>query len=672
MFVLRLPLKHSFFICFLLVCFLLTGCVSPIRIQQRPLITAYRERNQSALNGQYISATSRLVLERQNLLKLWHKNPAAALTALWHSTQMGFFTPNLLDQLFTLAETNYALARRQNDRSRFMLAALYAYAYLNPDAPLEDRPSPYDPHFRQACDLYMLALTEAMGDPVISTNQHWTLPIGTFDLSAPATKPLWHGYLLTDLRPTARLSVIGIKNIYRTPGLGEPLAATPIPLVTPLSSTQLSSPTTVPKQNTFIPTVTRKIRVPVNLIIRIPHVRQQILSDHITGQMILTPLDTSTLQPQKTFPLQYDQTTARAMSLYQNVHWSKEYKGYLNGKIFDTPHTTQLVIVEPHKVGRIPVVFIHGTASSSARWATMLNNLLEDPLITAHFEFWFFSYATGNPIPYSALQLRRSLNKVLHALGGPQIDPALGKIVLIGHSQGGLLAKMLVIDAHDQLWNSLSKRPLSQLHHLTPTARAILQESLFPQAMPEIRTVIFIATPHNGSYLAASPIAHLIGRMVTFPLDITNTLNQLVQGNHAFMRSGINPHHLGSVYDMSPNSAFIHALATIPIAPYIRAYSIIPIRGDYLSNKDKENDGVVFYKSAHIKEVVSELVVPRSTHSTQTTPITIAEVHRILLQQLPSSIVSLSQHNISYKTYIIHMGGDYRIPVKLTAHPAHP
>lgn len=658
--------RLTFFICFLLVCVPLAGCISPIRLQQRDLIAAYRERNQSTLNGHDISATSRLVLERQNLLKLWRKKPATALTALWHSTQMGFFTPNLLDQLFTLAETNYALARRQNDRSRFMLAALYAYAYLDPDAPLEDRPSPYDPHFRQACDLYMLALTEALGNPVTPTNQHWRLPIGTFDLSAPATKPLWHGYLLTDLRPTARLSVVGIKNIYRTPGLGEPLAATPVPLIPPLSLTPPS------KQNAFTPTVTRKIRIPVNLIIRVPNVRQQILSDHITGQMILTPLDTQTPESQKTFPLQYDQTTARAMSLRQNVHWSKEYKGFLNGKIFDTPHTTQLVLVEPHKVGRIPVVLIHGTASSPARWANMLNNLLEDPLITTHFEFWFFSYATGNPIPYSALQLRRSLNKLLHALGGPQADPALGKIVLIGHSQGGLLAKMLVIDAHNQLWHSLSERPLSQLHHLTPATRTILQESLFPQAMPEIRTVIFIATPHNGSYLAGSLIAHLIGHMVTFPLDITNALKQLIQGNHAFMRSGINPRHLGSVYDMSPNSAFIHALATIPIAPYIRAYSIIPIRGDYLSNKDKENDGVVFYKSAHIKEVVSELVVPRSTHSTQTTPMTIAEVHRILLQQLPPSIVSSSQHNISYKAYIIHMGGDYRIPVKPTAHPTRP
>ncbi|WP_373319128.1 esterase/lipase family protein, partial [Gluconobacter kondonii] len=86
---------------------------------------------------------------------------------------------------------------------------------------------------------------------------------------------------------------------------------------------------------------------------------------------------------------------------------------------------------------------------------------LEDPEIRAHFEFWFFSYATGNPIPYSALQLRDALNHTIRALGGTQADPALGQITLIGHSQGGLLAKMLAIDPHDALWNELTPRPLS-------------------------------------------------------------------------------------------------------------------------------------------------------------------------------------------------------------------
>ena len=45
------------------------------------------------------------------------------------------------------------------------------------------------------------------------------------------------------------------------------------------------------------------------------------------------------------------------------------------------------------------------------------------------------------------------------------------------------------------------------------------------------------------------------------------------------------------------------------------------------------NDGVVAYKSAHIEGVESEYVV-RSPHSCQANPYTIAEVRRILLQQL--------------------------------------
>ncbi len=43
------------------------------------------------------------------------------------------------------------------------------------------------------------------------------------------------------------------------------------------------------------------------------------------------------------------------------------------------------------------------------------------------------------------------------------------------------------------------------------------------------------------------------------------------------------------------------------------------------------NDGVVAYRSAHIDEAVSELVV-RSSHSCQGNPETIEEIRRILLE----------------------------------------
>ncbi len=56
-----------------------------------------------------------------------------------------------------------------------------------------------------------------------------------------------------------------------------------------------------------------------------------------------------------------------------------------------------------------PVVFVHGTASSPARWAEMANELLGDPAIASHHQFWFFIYNSGNPLVLSAMRLRESL-----------------------------------------------------------------------------------------------------------------------------------------------------------------------------------------------------------------------------------------------------------------------
>ena len=77
----------------------------------------------------------------------------------------------------------------------------------------------------------------------------------------------------------------------------------------------------------------------------------------------------------------------------------------------------------------------------------MVNDLLEDREIRDHYEFWFFTYNTGNPIPISANVLRHALEDAVKSLGGVKADPALGRIVVIGHSQGGLLTK-LDLDRH--------------------------------------------------------------------------------------------------------------------------------------------------------------------------------------------------------------------------------
>jgi pimeloyl-ACP methyl ester carboxylesterase len=275
-------------------------------------------------------------------------------------------------------------------------------------------------------------------------------------------------------------------------------------------------------------------------------------------------------------------------------------------------------------------VFIHGTASSSGRWADLVNDLQSDPVIREHFQFWWFSYSTGNPTPFSALRLRTAIADAVHELDPQGKDPALRQIVLIGHSQGGLLAKMLVIDSGSRLWNALSSKPLDQLR-ISDQTRDLLRRAAFVTPVPEVRRVIFIATPQHGSFVAGSTIGQLLGRLVTLPANMVTSLGEAVGANPDAVRFSPGSAGFGSVWSMTPDNPALQALAATPISPKVAAHSIIAVQGD--GPIETGDDGVVSYKSAHIDGVASELVV-RSGHSVQGDPHTVAEVRRILLLHL--------------------------------------
>lgn len=152
------------------------------------------------------------------------------------------------------------------------------------------------------------------------------------------------------------------------------------------------------------------------------------------------------------------------------------------------PHITR-----PHRAGRISVVLIHGTASSPARWAEMINELLNDRRIDEHYDLWYFVYNTGNPITYTASLLYAALTNAVRELDPEGNDAGLRRMVLIGHSQGGLLAKMMVIDTGDRLWRLVSDIPFEKID-ADEQVKKDLQRSLFFKPLPFVRLVVFIAT----------------------------------------------------------------------------------------------------------------------------------------------------------------------------------
>ncbi len=606
------------------------GCATPVSVAQLDQRAAYRQFAGSALSGDRLSERTRNVLRRWDLLDRFDSDQQGAIAALRGLVVAGQGGP---PELFALSEMSYLRGRGTGNQADDLAAAVYAYAFLFPGS-RSAPPDPFDPRFREACDLYNLSLSSALasadGSRVVLRSGSYPLPFGTIDVMIDPASLQWGGRELNDFAPTARLKVAGMRNDYRTAGLGAPLAAA------------LRTPTV---EQGF--QVAPRLRIPVSALLLIPDARRQIAGDHLTGSLsVRTIYDARSVtidgQP---VPLQYDQTAALALGLAQSDVWSREYRGFLFGDLFDRTPTT-LVTLEPHAPGRIPVVFIHGTASSAARWADMLNDLLNDHRIADHYEFWFFSYATGNPIPYSALLLREALEDAIRRLGGDAADPALRRMVLIGHSQGGLLAKMLAIDPGPRLWDALSRRPLDELS-LTPATRDLLRRMFFVRPLPEVRRVIFIATPHRGSYVAAFSISQMVGRLVTAPLRVAKAGAEVLTGNRDALTFAASGARLGSIYGMTPGSPFLRALEPIPIAPGITANSIIAVQGN--GPVAGGNDGVVQYSSAHLAGVESELVV-RSGHSTQSNPQTIEEVRRILLAHLaavPTSSVGQSTALVS-------------------------
>ena len=181
-----------------------------------------------------------------------------------------------------------------------------------------------------------------------------------------------------------------------------------------------------------------------------------------------------------------------------------------------------LVSATPYRPGLIPVVFVHGTGSSTGPVGGDVQPTARPTRrYASRFQFWFFQYDSGNPIALSALRLREALSTAVARLDPDGKDPALRQMVLIGHSQGGLLVKMQVISTGDRLWNAVSRKPLDELE-LSDQTRDLFRRGLFVEPVPEVARVIFVCTPHRGSFVAGRRIlANLTRQLLTLPFTLT-------------------------------------------------------------------------------------------------------------------------------------------------------
>ena len=595
---------------------LASACATPIGAVPGDRQSVYRALTSNVLSTGGLSAATEQELRRHGLTKRFEQEPEVVLTEL-----RGTGVDLSRDRLSALAELSFAYGEKSHKPEYYLAAAVYAYAYLLP-ADKAQAPRPVDPRNRLTADLYNLGLTFGLKTPkeeqMSLEGGTRPLPFGTLELTLDPEQLLWSGFRMSRFVPVAEFDVRGLRNRYRQPGVGAPLAA------------ELTPSGEGARAEALRKRIPPRIKVPVTAFVRIENVEDGIASGTVHGRIELYPADvTTTVQINGVnVPLELEPTATLAYMLEGSPVWETEYGGFLSPQrpVFGDG----LIALQPHRPGQIPVVLIHGTASSPARWAEMVNELDNDPVLRERVQFWLFTYNTSNPIVLSARHLRDALRSVVTELDPDGRDPALRRMVLIGHSQGGLLARLMVTDSGNRFWDNVSSVPLSELK-ATPEVRELLQETFFFKALPFVDRVIFIATPHRGSFRATGFVLDIIRRLVSLPVTVVKGVGDILEQNPDKIDRDVVKRIPTAVDNMSPGHPFVKALSSSPIADNVKVNSIVAVQGE--GPLSSRSDGVVRYESAHLPGIGTEKIV-HSSHSTQAEPDTIEEVRRILREQV--------------------------------------
>jgi hypothetical protein len=268
-------------------------------------------------------------------------------------------------------------------------------------------------------------------------------------------------------------------------------------------------------------------------------------------------------------------------------------------------------------------------------WMEMFNDLRSDPAINRRYQFWFYLYPTGEPFWQVATQLREDLAHARDVFDRDRDEPAFDQMVLVGHSMGGLIAKMQTVESGDSFWRVISDKPFDTL--VAPNeVRTRLAHTLFFQPSPGVRRLITIATPHRGCKFANETVRFVAREVIHLPQVSLKGREQLLKDNPGVFRDPSIVRVKTSLDSLSPDSPVLPALLHAPHPPSVKYHNIVGL----LPNKGlvgkvvADGDGIVTYESAHVDDSASELKVSADHMKVHRHPLAILEVRRILLEHL--------------------------------------
>lgn len=508
----------------------------------------------------------------------------------------------------------------------WMETARHAYAYLffaartPSERAFEERQTQVRDWYNYAVQRAVIELFQTQGTagamgPALQRDG-WTLRIALqARLPGAAVAP-------AELLPADTLAFRGLRGSYRRDGLGAELVAVTQAqaAVSSTASGQAAPPVAWSEMPT--PNLTAMLRFDVGTL-------PELLATHEAHLDMHDPL----LQEQlllhgQRVPLAGNFSAGYGLWLARSGFGRQSLRSLLGREAgLDRP---QLYLMQPWDPERRIVVMLHGLASSPEAWVNVANELLADDVLRHEFQIWQIYYPTNMPLPASHAAIRQLLQDALQHLDPQARAPARQGLVLIGHSMGGVLARLLASSADEQLLQWAASDPRIGLT-LSNDTRARLEPLLRFQPLAGVQRAIFIATPHRGTAVAGRAPARWLSGLIRLPLTLLEGFGDLLASSAQANTGGAErtlEHLPRSTDQLDESDPFILAASELPIAADVACHSIIArLHMDgALADSD---DGLVPYRSAHLARAESEKVIV-SGHSVQETPAAIAELRRIL------------------------------------------
>ncbi|NRP28161.1 Alpha/beta hydrolase family protein [Marinobacterium sp. xm-a-121] len=424
-----------------------------------------------------------------------------------------------------------------------------------------------------------------------------------------------------ELLPASSLSFRGMRSLYRRDGFGAELVA--VMPDAPLTSAPTSEGSSsakhdqqpLPWSEMSAPPMTVLLHPDGDDLDSVLHTRTARLTVHDPYEESAIMLHGQRVPLAANFTAGYGLWLARANFNRQSLRSLLGREGGI-----DRPH---VYLMQPYDPNRRIIVMLHGLASSPEAWVELANEILGDETLRQHYQIWQVYYPTNLPIALNHAMIRRALGDTLAHFDPSGQAPASSDLVLVGHSMGGVIARLMVSSTDQSLVQLAADRS-----RLTPQQIKRIDPMLRFEPFPHVSRAIFIAAPHRGTSVAGGRLGRWMAGFIRFPVTVLEELAHTLAPNAAASSHESLGHIPNSVDNLDENDPFVRAAADFPISAQVRYHSILAQTNADVPLEDSD-DGLVPYRSAHLPGAESEKVII-SGHSVQQNAAAVLEIQRIL------------------------------------------